>query len=103
MPTDNKPSSNEDEYFARANAELIKEQRSRLDEERRKAERKAHYMKCPKCGADLKEREYHHMKIDQCPECGGTILDKGELEMLVHVERSGLSRFIGDMLGLDRK
>ena len=103
MSTEHKPSSNEEEYFARANADLIKEQRSRLDEERRKAERKAHYMKCPKCGADLKETTYHHMKIDVCPECGGTFLDKGELEMLAHVERNSFSRFIGDMLGLDSK
>ena len=103
MPTDQKPSSNEDEYFARANADLIKEQRARLDEERRLAERKAHYNKCPRCGIDLQEKEYHHVKVDICLQCGGTWLDKGELQMLTHVERSGFSRFIGDMLGLGQK
>ena len=93
----------EDEYFARHNAELIREQRARLDAERKAVERKAHFNKCPRCGADLQEREFHHMKIDICPECGGTWLDKGELQMLTHVERSGFSRFIGDMLGLDNR
>ena len=102
-PTENKPSSNEDEYFAKVNAELIKEQRAKLDEQRRLAERKSHYNKCPRCGADLKEKEFHHVKIDVCNECGGTWLDKGELQMLTHVERNGLSRFIGDMLGLDKR
>jgi hypothetical protein len=100
MPTDQKPSSNEEEYFARANAELIREQRARLDEERKVAERRAHLNKCPKCGGELQERQFHHMKIDVCPDCGGTWLDKGELEMLGHVERSAISRFVGDMLGL---
>ena len=90
----------EDEYFARHNAELIKQHRATLDEQRRNVERKSHYMKCPKCGADLQEKEFHHMKIDVCPECGGTWLDKGELQMLTHVERNAFSRFIGDMLGL---
>ena len=93
----------EDEYFARENAELIKQQRAHLDEQRKAAERKAHYGKCPRCGADLQEKEFHHVKIDICNECGGTWLDKGELQMLTHVERNGFSRFIGDMLGLDKR
>ncbi len=49
--TQDTPSRNEDEYFAKRDAELIKEMRSKLDKERDDAERKAHYMKCPKCGA----------------------------------------------------
>jgi uncharacterized C2H2 Zn-finger protein len=103
MPMNSKPSRPEDEYFAKHDAELMKERRARLDAERQNAERKAHWMKCPKCGADLKERTFHHMKIDVCPDCGGTFLDKGELEMLTHVNRSNFSRFIGDMLGLGDK
>jgi ribosomal protein L37AE/L43A len=100
MSTDEKPSRNEEEYFARRNAELIKEQRARLDESRKNQERASHYMKCPKCGGDLREREFHHMRIDQCSDCGGTWLDKGEMEMLAHVERSQVGRFIGSMFGL---
>ena len=103
MSIDHKTRQNEDEYFARENAELIKQQRARLDEERRQAERKSHYNKCPRCGIDLTEREFHHVKVDVCTECGGTWLDKGELQMLTHVERNGFSRFIGDMLGLGQK
>jgi hypothetical protein len=93
----------EDEYFARENAELIKQHRAKLDSERMTVERRSHFMKCPKCGADLQEKSFHHVKIDVCPDCGGTWLDKGELQMLTHVERNGFSRFIGDMLGLDKR
>ena len=91
---------NEDEYFLKQDAELIKAHRARLDEERRQTERKSHHMKCPSCGADLKEREFHHVKVDECPECGGMWLNKGEIHMLTHVQRGSLSRFIGDMLGI---
>jgi len=100
MPIDEKPSRNEEEYFARRNAELIAEQRAKLDETRQNRERASHFMKCPRCGADLREREYHHVRIDECNECGGMWLDKGELEMLAHVDRSKIGRFIGSMFGL---
>lgn len=102
MPTDEKPSRNEEEYFARRNAELIKEQRARLDAARSSQDRAAHYMKCPKCGGDLAEREFHHVRIDECQDCRGVWLDRGELEMFDHVERSQVSRFIGAMLGIRR-
>jgi uncharacterized protein len=102
MPIDEKPSRNEEEYFARRNAELINEQRAKLDETRQKQERASHFMRCPKCGGKLVEREFQHLRIDECPDCGGMWLDKGEMEMLAHVERSQLERFIGSMFGLRR-
>lgn len=82
MPIDEKPSKNEDEYFARLNAEQIREMRAKLDAEREKSERKSHYNKCPRCGCNLAEREVDQVKMDVCPECGGVWLDKGELEQL---------------------
>src|ERR1700693_6403762 len=78
MATHKKPSKNEDEYFGKQNLEIIHEMRVKLDAERRKAERKAHHNKCPRCGADLKEQHAEHVRIDECPECGGIWLDKGE-------------------------
>jgi hypothetical protein len=98
---DLKPSRNEDEFFLKLDAELIKEQRAKLDAERRLNERKSHYMKCPKCGADLKETEFHHIKIDRCPECGGLWFDKGEIEMLEHIDQSKLRSFVRSLFGLN--
>ena len=98
MPTDEKPSRNEDEYFTRHNAELITARRAQLDEMRKDAERKGHFMKCPKCGADLRETQFHNMRIDVCTECKGTWLDAGELEMMRYVQTSAVTRFIDDML-----
>ena len=99
MPIDEKPSRNEEEYFARLNADLIREQRARLDAQRAASESAQATMKCPRCGSDLVEREYHHVKVDTCTSCGGTWFDRGEVEMLEHVERHTLGRFVGSLFG----
>jgi hypothetical protein len=99
-PTNEKPSRNEDEYFARQDAELIKELRTKLDAERKTQERSAHYMKCPKDGADLVEREHESVKVDVCPECHGMWMDQGELELLQQVSKNPASRVMQDLFGL---
>ena len=91
------PSRNEDEYFAKQDAELIKEMRAKLDKEREQNERKAHFMKCPKCGADMKEEDRGQVKVDVCPDCGGMFLDAGELELMRKVESSGGKNIIASM------
>ena len=93
-----KPSRNEDEWFVKRDAELIKARREKLDEDRRRRERTQHYMKCPRCGADLQEREFHSVKVDACPECDGVWLDQGELEILAYHKESNVSRVISDLL-----
>ena len=99
MPIDEKPSRNEDEYFAKLDAQLIKAQRERLDKERLKSSRAAHYMKCPKCGGDLQEREFHHVKVDVCPDCKGMWFDAGEVDMIKRVDQNAIGRFVGSLFG----
>jgi uncharacterized protein with PIN domain len=93
---------NEDEYFLRESAELIERRRRELDAERAERERAEHRMRCPRCGGHLAERRHHGVTIDVCPDCGGVFLDKGELEILEHLDRGGpnLSRFFGGLLSL---
>jgi uncharacterized protein with PIN domain len=95
-----KPSRNEDEFFVKRDAELIREQRARLDAERSQVERKSHYMRCPKCGGTLVETDYHHIKLDKCPDCGGIWFDKGEMEMIEHVDHSNVRGFVRSLFGL---
>ena len=82
MPTDEKPSRNEDEYFAKRNAEMIREMRAKLDADREKADRQQKVISCPRCSVELVEKESDDVKIDSCPKCGGVWLDSGELEQL---------------------
>lgn len=95
MATDEKPSRNEDEYFVKQDAELMREMRARLDAER-SAQPSKEINKCPRCGTGLQEEERDSVKIDVCPNCGGIWLDKGELEMLQQVTRGG--GFFGSLL-----
>ena len=100
MAIDEKPSRNEDEYFAKQNLELMREHRARLDDERNKRERAQHFMRCPKCGGTLAEQEHHHVKIDICPDCRGIWLDAGELQQLERAGGAGgPSRFFGSLFG----
>ncbi len=101
MAIEEKPSRNEEEYFARLDAELMKERRARLDDERLTRERSSHYNKCPRCGNDLQEREHHRVKVDECADCGGIWLDKGELEMIEEFDRAG-SGFMGSLFRFGR-
>jgi len=78
-----KPSRNEDEYFARREAELLRQRREAAQQAQVEAERKAHYMKCPKCGYDLITSEWHGITIDQCTHCHGIWFDAGEAELLL--------------------
>ncbi len=98
--SDNTPSRNEDEYFVKLNADLIKEQRAKLDAERALVERRSHYMKCPKCGATLVETEHYHIKVDKCPDCSGVWFDHGEVEMLGQIDQSNIRGFVRSIFGL---
>ena len=96
MSTD-KPSRNEDEYFAQQNAELLRKQREQAEKAALDAERRSHYMKCPKDGFDLTSQEYHGVQIETCPHCNGMWLDAGELEVVGQEERPALlTRVLSD-------
>ena len=102
MAIEEKPSRNEDEYFVKMDAELMRQRREALDAERSQRERASHFMKCPKCGADLVEREMSQVKVDVCSECGGMWLDAGELDLVREARRSGITRFVDDLFGQGR-
>lgn len=98
-----KPSSNEDEYFARQEVErrqrAADERMAALAAEERERQRALHSMKCPKCGMDLEEMTYGGVVIDKCFSCGGLWLDEGELEA---VQKQGTG-FVGRMLNVFRR
>jgi Zn-finger nucleic acid-binding protein len=45
-------------------------------------------MTCPKCRGVMRNYERNGVHIDQCVECRGIFLDRGELERLVDAENS---------------
>jgi uncharacterized protein len=45
-------------------------------------------MTCPKCMGQMRQYERSGITVDQCTECRGIFLDRGELERLVDAETS---------------
>ena len=43
---------------------------------------------CPKCHGDMRSYERSGVHVDQCAECRGIFLDRGELERLIDAENS---------------
>lgn len=90
MPDFDKPSSQEDEYFAREEIEkkrkLALKQAEETAANKREELKKLHWMKCPKCGMDLQELSKGKVAVDTCFNCKGLWLDSGELEQLLKGE-----------------
>ncbi len=95
-----KPSRNEEEYFARREAELLKKRREALARAENDAERQRHFMKCPKCGADLVTQDYEGVQVDRCPECDGVWFDAGEAERVIKQDTGVVGLFRSIMRGV---
>ncbi len=93
-----KPSTSEDEYFARQEFELKRkmagERQAQLMTEERERERALHSMKCPKCGMQLEEIAFGDVRVDKCFSCEGIWLDKGELEVIRQKEGGFMGRLL---------
>lgn len=93
-----KPSSAEEEYFAKLEFERKKkaaeEIERKMKEEERRRLRDLHHMRCPKCGMELAEVEYRGVRIDRCTSCNGVWLDAGELDQVAGAEAGFLGGFV---------
>jgi RNA polymerase-binding transcription factor DksA len=88
----------EDARTARLKRE--KERAAQEAEEARRRLKEAHFMKCPKCGHDMKSETLDSIEIDRCSFCEGVYFDAGELDQLFLTkkasERQGiLKRILG--------
>ncbi|MGI5247434.1 zf-TFIIB domain-containing protein [Dactylosporangium sp. CA-139066] len=45
-------------------------------------------MTCPKCRGEMRQYERSGVTVDQCLECRGIFLDRGELERLMDAEQA---------------
>ena len=89
---------NEKELLETARVAREKREAERASQEQaaqREALKKAHFMKCPKCGHDMAEQDLGGIAIDRCTFCEGVYFDAGELEqayMKKDEERKSLFR-----------
>lgn len=85
----------ENRFFAERDRELIEKLKQQQEEEQEQTVKELATARCPRDGERLTQRELHGVTIDDCPECNGIWLDKGELESLS--ERQG-SEGVGNFL-----
>lgn len=103
--------SREDEWFRKNEKEIL--EAARVAREKREAERAAaekaeerkrlkelHFMKCPKCGHDLKEEPIEDVMIDRCTFCEGIYLDPGELDKLFLRKAGERKSLLGKLIGI---
>jgi hypothetical protein len=92
--TPGKPSSTEEEYFVREDAEKKRKIALTVKKETEAAELKRlkelHFMRCPKCGLQLQEVKVLGVDADICFVCHGVFLDRGELETILKENKPGV-------------
>jgi hypothetical protein len=77
------------EEARRAREAREKERLAKETAAERQRVRDLHYMKCPKCGHDLKTESLDGIEIDRCTFCEGFFVDAGELEQLFLARQQG--------------
>ena len=99
-----RPSSAEEEFFAREDAEkkrkIALEVKQETDAAERERLRALHHMRCPKCGLEMRELDFRGVRADACSGCGGLFLDRDEIERVTLPEdRKGI---VAGLLGMLR-
>lgn len=101
----------EDDWFRKNEKELIEAARvarEKREKERTELEKKEeggklkqlHYMKCPKCGHDMVEKDLEGLSVDVCSFCEGIYFDAGELDKLFLKRDADRKSFLGRLLKL---
>ena len=96
----------EDEWFLTNEKRLL--EGARIEREKREKERakrtaeadrhrlrEQHFMRCPKCGHEMKEETLEGVTIDRCSHCEGIFFDAGELDQVLlkhEADRRGFFR-----------
>ena len=94
----------EDQWFRENEKQLL--EAARVAREKREKERAArekgdelarlkaaHFMKCPKCGHDMKEESLDGVSVDRCTHCEGLYFDAGEFDQVMLKQESARRGF----------
>jgi len=94
---------NEKELIARAKKERDAREKERAEKEgaeERERLKALHFLKCPRCGHDMKVENLDGVEIDRCTHCEGVFFEAGELEqLLVARQKNEKPGFLKKLLG----
>ena len=92
MNMNHRPSTSEEEYFAREELErrraTARERQSHIDQDERERFKAPRDLHCPKCRVPLQRVTFQDVQVDRCSSCHGTWFDAGELEQFA-MENAG--------------
>ncbi len=63
--------------------------------------REAHWLKCPKCGHDMKVATIEGIEVENCTYCMGVYFDRAEIESLLLRKTPQRFTFYRKFFGLD--
>jgi len=63
--------------------------------------REAHWLKCPKCGHDMKVATVEGIEVENCTYCKGVYFDRAEIESLLLRKTPQRFTFYRKFFGLD--
>ncbi len=101
----------EQQWFVKNEQELLKKAQHEREERTHKREaeeskkslealRAAHWLKCPKCGHDMKIKDVEGIEIDECTFCEGVYFDRGELDALMMRKTEQRFKFVRSIFNL---
>ena len=110
---DSHEQTTENQWFHKHERHILDEAREkreqRLKKLRKESEnaelerlRAAHWMKCPKCGHDMKTTPIEGIELEQCTFCAGVYLDRNELDALLLRKTEQRFAFYRRFFGLNR-
>jgi Zn-finger nucleic acid-binding protein len=89
-----KPSSTEDEFFAKEDVEKKRKLALSVAKELAAGERKRlrdlHHLHCPKCGMKMQQLKLRGLEVEVCFACGGVFLEKGDIDVIAAPEQKGI-------------
>jgi hypothetical protein len=90
-----KEKAEENVFFGRHDRDLLERIRLARDDSLREEIKELTHMRCPECGALLRQTEHHGVTIEQCPEGHGLWLTESQMHALARRERdSWIGRYL---------
>ena len=89
------------EQVRREREQRLEAYREETEKEDRERLRQAHWMRCPKCGNEMKVEQLESIEIERCSVCGGMFFEHNELQTLLMRKQESRFKFYRNMFGLD--
>ncbi len=99
--------SQEEKYFKKIESEqkakLKASQDAKAAAEALVALKELHYLKCGKCGHDMRTEVFRGVEIEICNACSAVLLDPGELGILAGEDNSAWASSFFNVFGSSKK